>query len=61
MFSDLTTQTFWHLGFDICDLLFEIATPPRVLFHQDGIVSVSGHFWKVLINRKCRGYTAVEY
>ena len=26
--------TFGHLDFDICDLLFEIATPRQVVFHQ---------------------------
>jgi hypothetical protein len=31
------------------------------MFDKDGIVNVSEHLRKVLINRKRRGYTAVEY
>jgi hypothetical protein len=31
------------------------------IFDKDGIVNVSEHLRKVLINRKHRGYTAVEY
>jgi hypothetical protein len=32
-----------HLGLDIRDLLFDIATPRQAIFHQDGTVNIPEH------------------